>query len=912
MEPSASTTTGPRSVSIFVAPPSQRPVLAGLVDLSAAGLLAPFAWIEAGKDPETDPDRYDPVGVWADQGKISVSTFSQVVNRHDLEMVRLLVVVPVGHPGQDALSASAEQFYQLLGVPQHTRRESVRVIVPYSSKPQAAELGRIGWREVMLSPESTSDPAYNAIPWWTRPETIPGAAAVGLAVQAGLCGSVNAAPHDGQREDVSYDINVVRSFVRIVDAHRVEDQLRRQVTEVGDRFPQPTRADTGVRVPAYADPDAKVAAVAQAWQNRHVPALRRPQVPMPDGTGQRRMGALEALRLFFSFLVKALIGAPGDWFRSRVRAAKATIASGVASAVFGEGSAVQVVVGGVDSSGRTVGWSELTDAAKRASATLPEDVPRSSRPATRDFGALWQDLVSGTIALLDGSAHPALGIQAYEGHLPCRDAIAPSSGPENRIEITEPLGELPAGTVLHSWDQLEIERVCAHLRQISQSQHYQASEAARRLAEIDRWRAGNGRSFLPRLGSVLATCFTSTRHDVVALSQELQSLLGQEPDGELERRQRRLAKILRLLLLVLVVALVVLVVFKTMDRLGWMSFVVLAVVAVVGWLVASLSTFVSQQREVFRILFRIEARDQRIPVLTANLRLAVEDLAAQGSAYSQFGRWATIVSAFLHDPLGAQKLESAPARQKAVLPDAVQRAEAEASPEHLADTAASLRTSVFTVGWLTQAWEAMRASIGDDLDAEQRNRLATRQLTLTAESGEPGSALSNWAQGLETKGVRSGQASHVWQECLTILTGDHGPDPRLTVMTPSGEKRQVSAYCQDLTKGGPRSVVLDVLGPAARSGPESLTVPAHSWLRQRNDGLSPTMVLVETTNPIPPAGFVYPEPDTAMSGPLAGMDYFSVGLDRTTTSQAGLGASPSPAQGESPTGPDSMSGPLEY
>ena len=229
---------------------------------------------------------------------------------------------------------------------------------------------------------------------------------------------------------------------------------------------------------------------------------------MPDGTGQRRMGALEALRLFFSFLVKALIGAPGDWFRSRVRAAKATIASGVASAVFGEGSAVQVVVGGVDSSGRTVGWSELTDAAKRASATLPEDVPRSSRPATRDFGALRQDLVSGTIALLDGSAHPALGIQAYEGHLPCRDAIAPSSGPENRIEITEQLGELPAGTVLHSWDQLEIERVCAHLRQISQSQHYQASEAARRLAEIDRCRAGNGRSFLPRLGSVLATCLT--------------------------------------------------------------------------------------------------------------------------------------------------------------------------------------------------------------------------------------------------------------------------------------------------------------------------------------------------------------------------------------------------------------------
>ena len=42
---------------------------------------------------------------------------------------------------QDALPASAEQFYQLLGVPQHVRRESLRVIVPYSAQPLAAELG---------------------------------------------------------------------------------------------------------------------------------------------------------------------------------------------------------------------------------------------------------------------------------------------------------------------------------------------------------------------------------------------------------------------------------------------------------------------------------------------------------------------------------------------------------------------------------------------------------------------------------------------------------------------------------------------------------------------------------------------------------------------------------------------------
>jgi len=82
---------------------------------------------------------------------------------------------------------------------------------------------------------------------------------------------------------------------------------------------------------------------------------------------------------------------------------------------------------------------------------------------------------------------------------------------------TPETGDLPAGTVLHSWDQLEVDRVRTYLQQLSQSQHSQGLEAARQLAEIDRWRADNSRRLLPRLGAVLSNCFTSTRNDVAAL-----------------------------------------------------------------------------------------------------------------------------------------------------------------------------------------------------------------------------------------------------------------------------------------------------------------------------------------------------------------------------------------------------------
>ena len=41
-------------VSVFIAPPSQRPILAALVDLSSAGLIAPFHWIEADADADVE------------------------------------------------------------------------------------------------------------------------------------------------------------------------------------------------------------------------------------------------------------------------------------------------------------------------------------------------------------------------------------------------------------------------------------------------------------------------------------------------------------------------------------------------------------------------------------------------------------------------------------------------------------------------------------------------------------------------------------------------------------------------------------------------------------------------------------------------------------------------------------------
>ena len=167
--------------------------------------------------------------------------------------------------------------------------------------------------------------------------------------------------------------------------------------------------------------------------------------------------------------------------------------------------------------------------------------------------------------------------------------------------------------------------------------------------------------------------------------------------------------------------------------------------ALVVWFAVSVLIFIRRQQEVFQILMRAEEREQRIPLLTANLRLAVEDLAAQGAAYSQFDAWAAVVTVFLADPLGERDTVRTAREHETVLPESLQRVVVEAAQGHVDDVAAELRSRVFQVGWLNEAWGMVWATVKDDLTPDQRTRLNNRQLDLFTESGKPGSALRNWA-----------------------------------------------------------------------------------------------------------------------------------------------------------------------
>lgn len=847
--------------SVLVAPISQRPLLDALVDLSAAGALDEFTWIEAPSAPALADDREDPRALRVENGAVHPTTFSTAVNVRGLRRLRMAVIVPVGHPAGDALDTTAENFYQNLDVPGGASRYHVRVLVPWSAEPLPAQLGRAGWYDVMLSPESTAEPEFSAVPWWNHPESIPGSAAAGIAVQAGLLKGLVSAPFDEHGADVSMDVSMVRTFIRRIDAEQVEASLRARVLEMDQRVPAPTRAG-GSSVPPYPSPENQVRDTARAWARVHEPSVRRPGPEVPQASTDT-VGFLDALRLFFSFLGRALLGAPEAWLRRTLHSAQSSLAASTTAMLFGKDSPVSVIVAGVGADGSTASWRSIREAARAVDLGVQEDSQRLGQPVRRDFSALWADLLQGSRSLLDGSAAPRLLIDGATGYVPQRSLVAPGLESGGTFSLAEPVAGVSSAQQVHAWDHLEIDKLRSSLARAASENDPRAASAQRHLAELDRWRATNEHRFLPAVGRTVAGWFDATRHDIAGLRAELGSLLNPTVNEELTRTQQRLAWILRALFGALIVILVVL------GILGAQAVIELSVmgigmgVALVLWLISSFVTFTLLQREVFRLLHLQRQRDLQVPALMERLRMAIEDLDSLGDAYAQFDRWALLLTCFLSEPLGRdQHLDEVP-RPEAFLPRALQMPTVRVEPAVLDDTAAQLRARAFSVGWLGQAFEDFERSSVHDLTPEQRVRLresGTSPLTqLLSTRGDEGSELTRWAESTAEHGVRTNRRKTIWSRCteiladepmldLTVVRGEHGEGPE-----------SVATLRSELWDASSASIVEEVLKLSSRTIGIRMADPASSWRELETDGMSSDIVLVQSTKPIPGEAFVYPD-----------------------------------------------------
>ena len=199
--------------------------------------------------------------------------------------------------------------------------------------------------------------------------------------------------------------------------------------------------------------------------------------------------------------------------------------------------------------------------------------------------------------------------------------------------------------------------------------------------------------------------------------------------------------------------------------------------------------------------------------------------------------------------------------------------EAQAGQSTIETTAAELRIGVFKVGWLKEAWQALGSAIAADLSPDEVARLMRRDLDVFAEAGTGETALTHWAAGLESHGVRSGIGAAYWEECLTALAQGVNDSLALEVVPPSGASRPLSQYRQDLERFRQTTVVTGVFAPGRYAGTEPQTRAEGHWFRERRDGLSTTMAMTDATTALTSDYFVYPAPAKARAAATDSLVY---------------------------------------
>jgi len=845
------------AVTIFVAPRSQRSVLAALGDLSQLGLAGPFAWIEAPENPDAAADKNDPHAIWIQEGIPFLTSVAGIVNRHDVTLVRLIVVVPVGHEQGDSLSEVAEYFYQGIAVPGGTVLQRVRVVVPWTDSPETStNLGRQGWHNVMLSPEATGDPKFQGVPWWTEPSKVPGAIAVALMAQGGIAGVVTEGPNDTQQVTNASFTRVSKTYVRITDAAGVEDNLRDKVLDMSVQFPCPTRNDSvGQPIMQFSDYKSVCVRAADEWAEKHERTLRRPIVMVPPHPVQN-VGFWAALKMFFSFIWASLKSAPQEWIARKVNQLKSGVASSTTRAVFGDESAYQVIVGKVDGLGRPAHWEEVMSGLQYVGATGSQRGPNDLGRSTRNTASMWTDLCGCGISLLDGSPYGGLGVSSGNGYVPDRTrVIGIGAGIQTEYVIPEQIGRLPAGTKMKSWDDREISWVLDCLDETISEGGPSRAAAVERVREIMNWRRENEQCFLPRIGRHLGAWWDHTQNEISESAAELDRLDGESADPEVEQAQRSNAVVQRILLGLLTLLPVVAVILASFGVIDWKVVIWIGVIAVVSWLIGALVSFISLRRKVFLYLHRRERESERVEQLREHLHLALDDLGAIADAYAQFTCWASILSSFVADPLGDDLVSRAHVLQNGELPDNVDVQQVTADEKALANVGAILRARSFPVGWLTEAWKAFEETVTKYLSPDQLYAWQTAHtLKLENDSGTHGSALSNWAEGVQETGILSSRGQEIWDHCLDLI--GQGQMPELGLKTVEGN-RPLSDFRRDLESPYMGMVVGSVLSEAGIANEGRIIDSSKDWFAEEASGLSTTMVLIQSTKALGPEDFIY-------------------------------------------------------
>lgn len=746
---------------VLLAPRSStEEILAVLADYSAAGMLAPFAWIDA-----DEVGRNSVPAILVRHGTSEAVSLQRLLTGKRYGRVRLAVLVPVQAHITERVPLAAEQAVERV-----VRSASVgaevtllRLLLTGSGDAGSAyedqTLVLEGWHNLLIAAEDAPSPELGSViidplddPFELARHVVPV-----ICGTAGMWTGIEATPFDTVEIVPGQTVRAVRGFYRDLDSTEVEEQLRRQLFGAAGQLPLPN----GGPVPVVYIDDAELAAqkMARALWTKRRDVLRGPRIPLENPTPQT-ISIWAALKMFLRFLGMALRRAPSAWMSSMLGSVSSALAATVQSTMFGRtGSAFAVVT---DS--QVAGWAQLGSSAEAMSTALLGEVDGGHRSRS-DLSSLWTDFVNGALTLADGGRRDAglepVDIGAGVGVVRGSADVVPGA--------SETFSAIPASlAAVIGTDSVEPVDVlaAADLRErLERAYADQAAgvEARHAAAELERWQEGVSKSYAWQAAAILADFMGRARTEVTTLVEQIRAAsVTQSIDERLRRRQQTIALVLKTFGWALFVVMGVMAIAASVGWLTWSFTLVCCGVLIATYVLVALAMFLVAQRDMFAEMNSRKSALSQLEAMQTNLHSALEDLSRLSMAYGQLLSWSRAVGAFLRAPFGAV-VPATGARTMLIqgLPRSTQVAVAAQGGDR-GDTTHRIQQRLYRLGWLTHPWEQLLAAAAADVRTGPAD-------VLGMPGAGSGSALDNWSRALAQGQVTPSGAEVLWRRVQQLF-----------------------------------------------------------------------------------------------------------------------------------------------
>ncbi|MDH6196281.1 ABC-type multidrug transport system fused ATPase/permease subunit [Mycobacterium frederiksbergense] len=736
-------------------------VLSVLTDYAAAGLVAPFVWVDA-----AEVDKGSVPATFVRDGRSEPVLLQRLLTGNRYHRLRIAVLVVADAPAAQRVPRSAERALERV-VRSGAFGSSITLlrllfthgaVVPASYDPA---LVLEGWHNLLVAPEDSGGPDLggSALERLTDPLDVAQYVAPVVAAVSGLWSGIDETVFDDLAILPGRTLRAVRAHYRQLDATGVEDQLRHQLFGSSGRLPLPH----GGTIPVVHVSDAPLAAqtMARSLWTKHRNVLRGSRVTVGEEEA-KPISARVAIKMFLSFLGTALRNAPSTWVSGMLTSMSSVLATTVQHAVFGRsGSAYSVVTSGELSS-----WQDIGRGADEMSTVLDSRYG-PTQLVQADLTPLWLDYANGALTLADGGRRSAgmepINVGAAIGVVPGSSGVVPSAAdafdavPASLAALTG-VARVAGGDVLAA---AELEAVL----QRAFGDPVAGVEARQAHTSLTAWESWTSKSYAGQVGSILADFLNRARAEVGDVVQSIKDASGRiGVDEQLRRRQQVITTIIRTAGWIVFAVLVVLLVIAGIGWVDWRFSLTVGAVVVVLYFLAAFTLYVLAQRHLFAEMNLRRSQIGELQAMHTNLRAALQDVSRLSQAYGQFLSWNRVLGELLRTPFGPVPA-SKPRRLLLAdgLPRSVRIGVAAPTDHDAAATAHALQQRLFTVGWMTDPWTQLLESAGARLGGEN-------PAALFAMPGVgSGSVLDAWSSAVAGEVRRPEGVNSLWLQAQAIL-----------------------------------------------------------------------------------------------------------------------------------------------